>query len=316
MKKITLFVLISLYLITLSAALFAQPVLVSTMTPFPVGTTDSIYGATASVAPGSGGAGVTWNLSGLTPVAEGTITVVNPASTPYFSTFPTATFCAEVNPSSGGSAYIYERLSSSKWEQLANNYSGVGTGTDYTPDPETAVEFPMSYLNSVIDTFQKVGGSANTVTITYDGYGTLITPFGTYTNVVRIYKYWGPGDYDYNWYVTSPNLDIVLSFDMQSNAYTFIRTASTTAIKEVSAKETAQIYPNPLTNSGTLKISAPNGLYNAFLTVADATGRIVKYVPAYEAETTISRDQLCPGLYFYSVENSGLKIASGKLVIQ
>ena len=317
MKKIITFsLLLCIYMVVFCGTVFGQPVLVSTMTPYPVGTMDSIYGAAATVAPGSGGAGVTWNLSGLTPVPEGLITVVTPSSSPYFSTFPTATFCARLSPSGGGAAYIYERLSPTKWEQLANNYSGPGTGTDYTPNPESAVEFPMSYLNSFVDTFQKVGGGPNTVTITYDGYGTLITPFATYTNVVRIYKYWGPGDYDYNWYVTSPYLDIVASFDMQSNAYTLVKTNSTTSIKENTSAESVSLFPNPLKDKATLTIDAPGGLNNASLILTDISGKVLKEIGISNTCTELQKDALEAGLYFYQVFNNGTRIANGKLIIR
>ena len=296
--------------------LSAQPVLVNTMMPFPVGTNDSIYAAAATVSPGAGGAGVTWDLSGLTPLLQGTISIVNPSSTPYFSTFPSATFCAKENPTGGGSAYIYERLSATKWEQLSNNYAGVGTGTDYTPNPESAVEFPMHYLDSFTDTFQKVGGSANTVNITYDGYGTLKTPFATYTNVVRIYKYWGPGDYDYNWYVTSPYLNIVMSFDMQSSSYTLVRDAASTSVINIQSPETVEVYPNPVTDNAIIKIATVNGINNASISLTNSMGAVLREIPLKDSETILSKGNLPGGLYFYSVFNNGMKIATGKLIIQ
>jgi type IX secretion system substrate protein len=315
-KTALLFVLQCICLLAVCGTLFAQPVIVNTMPPFTVGTTDSIYTAPASVAPGGGGSGITWNLSALTPSAIGTISAVTPSSTPYISTFPTATFCAKLSPISGGSAYIYERISSTKWEQLANDYAGVGTGTDYTPNPESSIEFPMSYLNSFVDTFQKVGGGANTVTITYDGYGTLMTPFGTYTNVARIYKYWGPGDYDYNWYETSPNLGIVVSFDAQSNAYTLVREAgATSGIKVESAPHAVTLFPNPFTDRATLKIDVDE-LRNASVTITDVMGNVVKQIPLVATETTIQRDDLSSGIYLYHVCNNGFRISNGRLIIQ
>jgi hypothetical protein len=292
------------------------PVLVNTMTPFPAGTTDSIYSATATVAPGSGGAGVTWNLSALVPSALGMVTIVTPSSTPYYSTFPTSTFSAQISPNSGGSMYVYERLSATKWEQLANNYAGTGTGTDYTPNPESAIEFPMNYLDIFTDTFQKTTGSSGTVDISYDGYGTLVTPFGTYSNVVRIKKYWGPGDYDNNWYVTSPNLGIVASFHAQSNSYTLVRPIGTTSVKNIAADARVQLYPNPFQDAVTIKLNAVSTLRDASIIITDVAGRIVQQSPLLSSETTISANGLCHGIYFYQLFNDGARIANGKLVKQ
>ncbi len=315
MKNIITSAALLICLLGKSISMLAQPVLTNTMSPFPVGTTDSIFGASATVAPGSGGAGVTWNISALSPTYEGQIGVVDVSTSPYYSTFPTSTFCAEITPTVGSPMYVYERISSSRWEQLANNYAGTGTGTVYT-NPESSLDFPMSYLDSFVDTFQKTTGGPNTVTVTYDGYGTLITPFATYTNVVRIQKYWGVGDYDYNWYITSPYLDIIASYDAQSSAYTIIGSnIGSTAIKEVNAKENVSVYPNPFTGSTTLKVGVSN-FCNASFTMTDAIGRVVKQMPVTANETTISRDGLCAGLYFYSVQNNGVKITTGKLIIQ
>ena len=317
MKKTTTFsVLTSIYLMISGTALFAQPILVNTMTPFPVGTVDSVYTAPPVVAPGSGGAGVTWDLSTLAPYLQGYVSVLTPSSTPYFSTFPTTTFCAELTVGINN-VYIYERLSSGKWEQLAENYYGPGTGSDYTPNPESALEFPMAYLDTLIDTFQKTGGSPNTVKIKYDGYGTLVTPWVTYTNVVRIYKYWGPGDYDYNWYTTSPNLGIVATFDAQNNVYTLIRhdTSTTTGTKIIRATNTT-LYPNPFTNTATLKIEGFNTSTNTTLIITDLVGKVVRELHITGNETTIQRDGLNPGLYFYYVANNETGIAKGKFVVE
>lgn len=314
-KTLTRPVLSCLFWVAMCATSFAQPVIVSTMPPFPVGTVDSAYSAPASVAPGAGGAGVTWNLSALVPTATGVLSVVNPSSTPYTATFSTATLCAEVTLVGGGIKYIYQRLSSTKWEKLANNYSGIGTGDDYTPNPESYMMFPFNYTNTFTDTFQKTTGSANTVDVTYDGYGTLITPHATYTNVVRLYKYWGPGDYDYNWYVTSPNIGLVAAYHAQTNQYTLIRHMATAGVTEVNTPPTAHLFPNPFTDKAILKIDASNGLSEASVTIIDVAGRVVRYLPVTTVETIISADELPSGLYFYNVQNGGMKIASGKMVI-
>ena len=319
MKKTTkLLILPGLFWLSSVGALFAQPVLVNTMTPFPVGTIDTIYSAAAgSVSPGSSGAGITWDFSSLSPANQGTIEIVTPSSTPYFSSFPTTTFCAKINPSGGSSQYVYERLTTTRWEQLANNYAGVGTGTDYTPNPESSIEFPMSYLSSFKDTFQKTTGGANTVDVTYDGYGTLITPFATYTNVVRIKKYWGPGDFDYNWYTTSPSLGIVFSYHGQANSYTLIRAgAATTKASQVAANFSCRLYPNPFSGNATLFINAAQEITPALLVITDLTGRVIKQIPVVSSETKINADGLVPGLYFYRVTSNYGQVANGKFTVR
>jgi hypothetical protein len=309
--------LLSALIVLQAGFLLAQPVLVNTMTPFPVGYTDSGYSAAATIAPGSGGAGVTWNYSTLTPIVGGVIQIVDPSTTPYFSTFPTATFCAKLMPVTGGSAYVYERVSSAKWEQLANNYAGVGTGDDYTPNPESQIRFPMSYLDSFVDTFQKTTGGPNTVTITYDGYGTLITPFATYTNVVRIKKYWGPGDFDYNWYQTSPNIGIIANFDASGNKYGFFRPPTSEKVSLPNGNVTAAtIFPNPAASSFMLLLTGMPDLTHTIFMITDVAGKVVRQIPVTGEQTSVQCDRMPAGLYFYTVYNNGTRVANGKLVIQ
>lgn len=294
---------------------FAQPVIVSTMSPFPVGTIDSVLSAPATLSPGAGGAGITWNFSTLSVSYMGQVAIVDATTSPYGSTFPTSNFCAKIMPLSGSPMYVYERISSARWEQLANNYAGTGTGTVYT-NPETTLQFPMHYLDAFTDTFQKTTGGPNTVDVTYDGYGTLITPVATYTNVVRIKKYWGPGDYAYNWLTTSPYLGIIAVYDATGNSFSFFGSSATTAVQSVNRPAEVAIVPNPFSTQATLVFNSPEGINNAWLTVYDATGRVVRHLPVTQPATTIDRESLSSGLYFYTLHNNAGRVANGKFVIQ
>jgi hypothetical protein len=297
----------------------AQPVLVNTMTPPPVGGSDSIYTAAGSVAPGAGGAAVTWNLSALTPVLYGTVSIVTLSSTPYASTFPTATFCSKITPTGAGTTtYGYERLSSTGWEYLATNYSGPGTGSDYTPNPESGLEFPMNYLDLFTDTYQKVSSSPGSVDISYDGYGTLVTPFGTYNNIVRIKKYWGPGDYDYNWYTTTPYLTIVANYHAQSNSFVVVNDRAgmiPTAVQSATVENSVALFPNPMVSAATLSVGS--GITNGRLMITDVAGKVVRQESVSGEQTLIKRGDLQSGFYLYEVlDNNNEKIKTGKLLVQ
>ena len=93
-----------------SPSSFAQTVLVSTFPPPAIGTVDSVYIAQATVLPGNGGNGVTWDLSALSPTFEGTATAVDPAATPYFDSFSTANICSKLTlAGTNTNAYVYDR---------------------------------------------------------------------------------------------------------------------------------------------------------------------------------------------------------------
>jgi hypothetical protein len=124
------------------------------------------------------GENVTWNFSTMqaTTAAATTITIVNPAQTPYASTFPTSNFCFMESPVT---AYRYYTLSSASLERIGS-YSGSSLKT--FSDPQTELIFPLVYGSQNNDTWMNSGSSFGG---TYDfkciGTGTLILPSGSYS---------------------------------------------------------------------------------------------------------------------------------------
>jgi len=312
MKKIITFSVI--YLAIFGNISSAQPIITNSNALPAVGTVDTIYISPATVVPGGGGAGITWNFSALTLTNGGTITISDPATTSYAATFPTSNFCLKIT--AGPTAYDYDRKTSTGMETIATGYMGTGTGQNYSTNPRLSIPFPFHYTDAVIDTFQTTTGIPEFQTLTYDGYGTLITPLHTYTNVIRVKEDYGGTDFHYAWYTVNP-LILVLNYSNTANNYIYISNMpSVTGLNQANTiKTSVKLYPNPFTDNATLKIDAPNGLCNATITITDATGRTIKQVPVYTAETVIQRDGLSAGLYFYCVQNDGVKVANGKLVI-
>ncbi len=302
-------------LLLTGAAAFAQPVITSSIPIEAIGYTENVATAAATIAPGAGGAGVTWDYSGLSPVAAGVVKIISVASSPYAATFPGATNCSELTPTGGSPMYTYEKISSSYREAIATNYQGVGTGKDYTPNPEARLKFPFNYLESFTDNFQTTTSGVNSVTITYDGYGTLKTPYGTYTNVVRIKKDWGPGDYGYDYLATSPTLSIIMNYDATNNSYVIIG-HTPTAVQQLSSDiSSVSVYPNPFSDKVTVAVNTTS-LNNASVSLTDMSGRIVKQVEISTPATTFSKGELAAGMYLYQVFNNGTRIATGKLAVQ
>jgi hypothetical protein len=177
--------------------------------------------------------------------------------------------------------------------------------------------FPFNYNDVVTDTYQQTVGGPGSVTMTYEGYGTLITPYGTYTNVVRMKRdFGGPTDYYYDYYTTSPYLAIVVSYDANTSKYTVVKTG-TTGVNVLSGNKTTVLaYPNPCSSSATISVNTAENMANAVLLLTDVTGRVVKEMPANTPEIVLNRTGLNAGLYFYSVYNNGACLAKGKLSIQ
>lgn len=311
MKK--LFTITGLFTFLFNAA-YAQPAVNDTSNLVPIGLGDSIVVLTSAMSPGAAGPNQTWDFSSLTAPAAGYAQFVYANSTPYTATYPGATRAVKIDIPTG-TIYEYDIVSATKWEQLANNVTAT-TGDNYSVNPKTIMPIPFHYSDNVVDTFYKNAVGPYTVTMTYDGYGTVITPYATYTNVIRMKRSFGGSDYYYDWYTTSPYVIDVVSYDNNTQKYTFIG-HSTTGVNNISgSKTTVQVYPNPFTERTRIAINTMENMANATFTLVDITGRVVKEMPANTREITLDRAGLNAGLYFYSVYNNGACLAKGKLSIQ
>lgn len=183
MKKSTL--LFSLSLGSLGViALSAQPTLTSSgMTPV-VGNSMTLNN-TAYVSPGTAGANQTWNLSSMSSTGSNVYTGVAPSSTPNGASFSAATVALG---SSG--IYVYYKGTAS-----ALQYYGVDNGSTTMPysNPEDQLHFPFTFNNTYTDTWATTFTNTYTfyrtgsTVVTADGYGTLTTPDGTFSNVLRVH---------------------------------------------------------------------------------------------------------------------------------
>jgi hypothetical protein len=81
-------------------------------------------------------------------------------------------------------------------------------------------------------------------------------------------------------------------------------------------KDNCSIYPNPFNANFTLRISADVNLAKVELRIIDLCGKEVKSVLMSSYETTVSRDELQSGIYFYNIINNNESIGKGKLIVQ
>lgn len=159
----------------------------------------SVTGADASyVDPGAAGANQTWDLSGMAPEIVTTSTYLSPAGQPESGSFPGATHTAFAPVEGAGELYGYVAFGNNMIEDMG--YHSFGPDYEITltyPDPRTIAEFPLNYGNSFTDTYQNelanetengvlLAVETGTIDAQVDGYGTLITPAGTFTDVLRV----------------------------------------------------------------------------------------------------------------------------------
>lgn len=146
-----------------------------------------VYAEAAYQPPGAGGANVTWNFATL---AQGTLTTfsyVNPATAPGTSTYPGATSAWDA----GSGLINYQDFDASGANELGTWFDGFGYS--YYLNGVKFLSFPLTYNTNWTDTYAGTAeffGQTNTITgslsAQVDGWGTLILPSGTYTNVLRI----------------------------------------------------------------------------------------------------------------------------------
>lgn len=143
---------------------------------------------TTGINQGSSGANQTWNFSSINVLTDSaSFNWVDPSTTPYASSFPSATI-AEGNPA----GFLYYTIAGG---DMSNIGSGFGTSPQLITiltDPEIIFKIPFTYTNTYTDNFSGTMTGVipilrrGTITKTADGYGTIILPSGTHNNVLRI----------------------------------------------------------------------------------------------------------------------------------
>ncbi len=137
--------------------------------------------------PGASGADVTWDFSGLVIGSTFTETYVDPASTPEAASFPTATLALVA-----GAGYRYRSFDANGGYYLGQAL-GAGSSMVVYSDPEVTFQFPCTYATQWVDDLFGAYPPLNlvyltgTITAEADGYGTLILPYDTFTNVLRLH---------------------------------------------------------------------------------------------------------------------------------
>lgn len=142
---------------------------------------------TVGVKAGNGGENVTWDFSQLVLGTEQIQNSwVDPSTTPYGSSFTGATHCEKSD-----TVYSYFALNGGRWTRLGEESAAFQSGP-WSNALDVAMvpwQFSQTYTDDARHTFTTNGvpvKRGGTITGTYDGYGTLILPKGTFTNVMRI----------------------------------------------------------------------------------------------------------------------------------
>jgi hypothetical protein len=298
---------ISFVILFSSLTLIAQPQLNST--DFPAVYSSNIYTADISslTSVGNAGANQSWDFSGVPLTLDGTISVVPANTTPYFANFPSANYCWRTT--SNGNTYTeyeYHTLTSTNFTTIG---SASASGVSILSNPNTIFTFPFVFNTTVNDVYQYQLGSPITSISTYDAYGTLITPFGTFTNVIRKKTIESNDAFTYyTWFTTNPRAVLMDGAISAGDAYLYIYDNAPLATSDFQEQNLVGIYPNPADN--VLNLMVDSSITIEKITILDFTGKIIKTSGGLEQ---IDISNLSSGLYFIK-SYCGNKIITNKFV--
>lgn len=259
----------------------SQPVLLSTDIA-PVGSSYNYKGLStfSAIDTSLQGANQTWDFSTLTPDASpiSTSTIFNPAQTIYADSFPTANYGILFLPNN---LYKFYTLNSTQMELTGYYDFGSGAYT-YFSNPQTQYVFPLSMGVNNLDTFVTTGSSGNNIsTLNCIGWGTLLAPGHTYSNVLMrrntIYFSSGLTVNDYVWYDSSNGMP-VFSYTAPSlpsvieSAYYLYNISSSINNNDFASSLN---YNNPFHSSLHLKLFSENAAIISYK-LMNAFGEIIK----------------------------------------
>lgn len=254
----------------------------------------------SSLNPGSSGPNAYWDFSSATflPNPFYTINTVPIDSAPFYLSFPTANYCRKVYVLSGA----YESYSIEKLENFGLEMLGITTPEiiqhDYFLDTRFT-PLPLTYNTTYSDTYQNNGNSPETEISTYDSYGTLVTPFGTFNNVMRIKSVKGTTT-SYSWFKTNPFQSLMAGeFSNTENSNLYIYQNGLLDIKENLVVKNLIIYPNP--SNGEFSISSSVQLNE--IKITDLLGKELSVVTPSDLTTNIKLTNYKAGIYFVKMSS-------------
>jgi PKD repeat protein len=94
-------------------------------------------------------------------------------------------------------------------------------------------------------------------------------------------------------------------------------TVTVTEINELTGVSSIEVYPNPFTESTTIMVQSTELEGQFTFEMIDVTGKVVATQSGdFNQSLVIQKNNLTPDLYFYRITQNGVKIGTGKLIVQ
>ena len=255
-------------------------------------------GTPSSLSQGNDGANQVWDFSGLTLTQNSTITNITSVS----SNFSNQNYVLEITNNNNISVKTYFRRSDSSFESLGIEV--LGQANKYT-DTSIMYTFPYTYNTTINDTYKGITDiSPKSFTTVYDAYGTLITPLGTYTNVIRQKKTEGT-TVNYIWIQTNPFFILMEKTitNGTSSSISVFKNTSPLGVNPIEPKKAMAVFPNPAHTE--LNIQLPEQETLDRVAITDITGKIV--LKQDQNLNQINVSNLANGLYFIEAHSGNKK---------
>ena len=262
------------------------------------------------------GANQTWDLSSISGTPAD-FNYIDPSTATESGSFPAASLVEAI-----ATTETYYSRSSSEYTIEGRLIPGSQRET-YATDKREILKFPLGYNDVYNETFAgllenlstlQTMDRSGTTKIEADGYGSLILPYGTINNVLRVktiqeytdYYFGNPfvtyNDTMYFWYnattknyIASHTTSYVNGMPYISNATYIDQGGLVTSIDETKTIEkTISFYPNPANDYITIN----NNGQSVAINIIDVTGKSIMDLNVENGEQLIGLSNLSKGIYF------------------
>ncbi|NOU48530.1 MAG: T9SS type A sorting domain-containing protein [Bacteroidales bacterium] len=297
----TKFTLLILVLVTFMSSSWAQPI-ITEINGAPLGTQTFGHNIPGNIIEGTAGANQTWDYSDIPydPYSYYFKSIDFSTLSPDIQAlFPTGNLANEV--------YFGTTLVATQVFQLeSTDFLYLGINTTVFPVPDTQLVFPHNYLETHAG-------------FTYDAYGTMITPFGTFSNVVRL-KETVDSRHKYDYWQFEPFYILLMEYYVDTitqvvSEKAFYNTDDLTYVNENERNNRLEIFPNPVVENLNIQTSITG---NKTVEIYDISGRkLISQNITLQKNATYTMDVafLEKGLYLVKIAE-GEHINSRKFVVQ
>jgi hypothetical protein len=295
-KTITILSFIAL---TITSKSFAQPAITS-LNFTNLGSKLFLYPINETFIHLDAGANLTWNYGNIDTLDAIMYFVDVHSSTQaqaVLDAFPSASYFTEINLINNTTIQttVSEVNSSGQYTLGYVN----GTSITVLPAPKPIIELPLAYQN--------VFGTSS-----YEAYGTLTTPFGTYDNVVRLADV-GTTNTKYLYYSFSPVVTILMTYDKNNSTQeitgAYFLNLETNGLNLVEhKKQNFKIFPNPSNDIFTINWTGKE----AALTISSVSGQIIH---SSKLDKNLTFDFFEKGIYFITIKEGNNSLTE-KIIIQ